>query len=87
MDGGKVVMQGKTIYLSGLSNNRTGYTLTIAGSVGTGQVGISFLEPIQGIPHSLLVPNEELPQSMFPDSQEERFLDENLREFYRKKGL
>ena len=50
MDGGKVVMQGKTIYLSGLSNNRTGYTLTIAGSVGTGQLGVSFFEPIQGIP-------------------------------------
>ncbi|GAI58327.1 unnamed protein product, partial [marine sediment metagenome] len=59
----------------------------IAGSVGTGQVGVSFWEPVQGIPHSLLVPNEELPQSMLPESQEERFLDENLREFYRKKGL
>ena len=80
-------MKGKTIYVGGLSNNRTGYTLTIAGSVGTGQVGVSFLEPVQGIPHSLLVPNEELPQTMFPESQEERFLDENLREFYRKKGL
>ena len=87
MDGGKVVMKGKTIYLEDTSNNRTGYTLTIASSTSTGQVGSSFLEPVQGIPHSLLVPNEELPQSMFPESQEERFLDENLREFYRKKGL
>lgn len=87
MDGGKVVMKGKTIYVGGLSSNRTGYTLTIAGNVGTGQVGVNFLEPVQGIPHSLLVPNEELPQSMSPESQEERFLDENLREFYRKKGL
>ena len=87
MDGGKVVMKGKTIYLEGISNNCTGYTLTIAGSASTGQVGLSFLEPVQGIPHSLLVPNEELPQSMSPESQEERFLDENLREFYRKKGL
>jgi len=87
VDGGKVVMKGKMIYVGGLSSNRTGYTLTIAGSVGTGQVGVSFVEPVQGIPHSLLVPDEELPQSMSSESQEERFLDENLREFYRKKGL
>ena len=87
MDGGKTVMKEKTIYIDVIRNNLTGYTLAISGSVGTGQVGISLLEPIQGMPHSLLLPNEELPQSIFPESQEERFLDENLRAFYRKKGL
>ena len=87
MDGDNIVMKEKTIYVEVLSSNRTGYTLTISGSAGTGQVGVSFLEPIQGMPHSLLIPNEELPQSISPESQEESFLDENLREFYRKKGL
>ena len=87
MDGGNTVMKAKTIYIDGLSNSHTGYTLTISGSVGTGQVGVSLSEPIQGMPHSLLLPNEELPQSISPESQEERFLDEKLREFYRKKGL
>ena len=87
MDGGDTVMKGKTIYIDGLNNNRTGYTLTISGSVGTGQLGASSLEPIQGMPHSLLPRKEELPQSSSPGAQEEHFLDENLREFYKKKGL
>lgn len=80
-------MKTKTIYLSELSPNRTGYTLSVAGNVGTGHVGVFFVEPIQGMPHPLIVNDEELPQSMFPESQEGRFLDKNLKEFYRKKGL
>lgn len=80
-------MKVKTLYGAVISDDQTGYTLTISGSVSTGQVEISSLEPIQGMPHSLILSNEELPQSISPEPQEEGFLDEKLREFYRKKGL
>jgi len=80
-------MTEKRIYGDIVSNNQTGYTLTISGSVSTGQVEISSLEPIQGIPQSLILSNEELPQNISPEPQEERFLDEKLREYYRKRGL
>ena len=80
-------MTEKRIYGDIVSNNQTGYTITISGSGSTGQVEMSSLDPIQGMPHSLLLRNKELPQSISPESQEEHFLDENLREFYRKKGL
>ncbi len=80
-------MTVKRIYGDIVSNNQTGYTITISGSGSTGQVEMSSLDPIQGLPHSLILSDEELPQSISPEPQEERFLDEKLREFYRKKGL
>ncbi len=80
-------MKVKTLYGAVISDDQTGYTLTISGSVSTGQVGMSSLEPIQGMPHPLILSNGELPQNISPEPQEERFLDEKLREFYRKKGL
>jgi len=80
-------MKEKTIYVDVIRYDHTGYTLALSGNVGTGQVGGFASEPMQGMPQPLLPLEEDLPQSIFPETREERFLDDNLLEFYRKKGL
>jgi hypothetical protein len=44
------------------------------------------MPPLQGIPYSPVSSGEESRQYIFPESREERFLDNNLLEFYKKKG-
>jgi len=86
MDGGDEMKEGKTVYIDAVNTDYAGYSLTILASGSTGQVGGIQFAPIQGIPYSHISSGEESRQFIFPESREERFLDNNLLKFYKKKG-
>lgn len=60
----------------------TGYTLSIVGTINTGN---EIIPPIQGFPSINYCIIEE-DQDIFPDTREELFIDQKLQEFYHKKG-
>lgn len=78
--------KGTTIYIEAENTDYAGYSLTILSGISTGQVGEAPITPMQGIPYFLVQPREESRRNIFPESREERFLDDNLLEFYKKKG-
>lgn len=86
MDGGDEMKKGETVYIESVNTDYAGYSLTILAGDSTSQVGGIQLAPIQGIPYSYVSSGEESRQYIFPESREERFLDNNLLEFYKKKG-
>lgn len=86
MDGGDEMKKGETVYIEAANTDFAGYSLTILTGGSTGQVGGIPLAPIQGIPYSRVSSGEESRQYIFPESREEHFLDNNLLEFYKKKG-
>ena len=74
MDGGNQVMK-ETIYILPDTENYTGYTTYVAMGTSTSELE-DFSLPIE----------EEAKDYIFPETREERFLDKDLVEFYRKKG-
>lgn len=86
MDGGDEMKKGRTVYIEAVNTDYAGYSLTIVAGGSTSQVGGIQLAPIQGVPYSHVSSGEESRQYIFPESREERFLDNNLLEFYKKKG-
>lgn len=80
------MMKNKELYIESEDPDFTGYSFTIFAGSNTGQVGDVIVAPIQGMPFSISSQQEERPESIFPESREERFLDQNLQEFYKKKG-
>jgi len=78
--------KGTTIYIEAENTDYAGYSLTILSGISTGQVGGAPITPMQGIPYFLVPPREESRRNIFPESREERFLDDKLLEFYKKKG-
>lgn len=79
--------KGKTIsFIEEDNEDNTGYTLTVSVGDCTDQLVGAMMPPLQGIPYSRVSSEEESQQYIFPESREERFLDNNLLEFYKKKG-
>lgn len=62
----------------------TGYTLSIIGSMNTGDFGDEEIPAIQGIPSIAI--SQKQNQVLFPETREEHFIDQKLEEFYKKKG-
>ena len=72
-------MKKTIIYIPPKSENYTGYAMFVL--MGTSTSDISFL------PLAEQGDNEENEKEyVFPESREERFLDKDLLEFYKKKG-
>lgn len=89
MDGGDEMKKGEIVYIEAVNTDYAGYSVTILAGGSTGQgseIPLAPIPPIQGIPYSLVSSGEESRQYIFPESREERFLDNNLLEFYKKKG-
>ena len=83
-------MTQRSIYILPESQEHTGYSLQI-GYVGTTSEldDLALLEERADIEDKGQRQEEERDQQrepMFPDTREESFIDESLREFYKKKG-
>lgn len=75
-----------TIHIEADSDDRTGYTLKVSAGASTSELSGVSIAPIQGLPVSL-VPTEEFAENIFPETREERFMEESLMKFYEKKGM
>lgn len=71
-----------TIYISPDTEDYTGYTTYVLMGTSTSELGI-FPLPVEELPGAK---EERVDEYIFPETREERFLDKDLVEFYRKKG-
>lgn len=79
-------MKERTIYVPADSEDYTGYTSHILMGTSTSEVATFTLPEDKVVYKSDQAPEEGAKEFDFPESREERFLDENLQEFYKKKG-
>jgi len=70
----------KTVLIDGEHDDYTGYTVSIPSS---GVTGIGDIFIVQG---TRIKSGRMVSEEVFPDSREEKFFDEKLVEFYKKKG-
>lgn len=75
-----------TIHIEADSDDRTGYTLKVSAGISTSELSGVSIAPIQGLPVSP-VPPEEFAENIFPETREEKFMEESLMQFYKKKGM
>ncbi|MFH0847380.1 MAG: hypothetical protein V1894_04930 [Chloroflexota bacterium] len=68
------------------SNDYTGYSVSVPSAVTTGQCGNESVEAVQGMPVTISRKDLTTELDIFPEAREERFLDEKLIQFYKKKG-
>ena len=75
----------KELFADSADSTMTGYTLSICGTINTGQIGMGPILPIQGL-ITFIAPPDKQEDFIFPNLREDRFLDKGLEEFYKKKG-
>ena len=75
----------KKLFAGSADATLTGYTLSIYGTINTGQIGMGTIPPIQGL-ITFIAPPDKQEDIIFPNVREDRFLDKGLEEFYKKKG-
>jgi len=79
-------MKETTVYVPADSEDYAGYTTHILVGTSTSEVSVFTLMEDKVVYESDQVAEEEAKEYNFPESREERFLDQNLQEFYKKKG-
>ena len=77
----------ETIYIPPDTEDYTGYTTYVLMGTSTSELGI-FPLPVEEAPAGVGQEDKEerVEDYIFPETREERFLDRDLIEFYRKKG-
>lgn len=78
-------MKETTIYITPNSENYTGYATSILMGASTTELS-TFKLMDDKVFDKLDKAGDETKEYTFPESREERFLDRNLLEFYKKKG-
>lgn len=80
-------MKTRTIYISPKTEDYTGYTTFIMMGTSTSDIG-SFKQSEQGefIEFKTADKDEVEKEYVIPEAREERFMDKDLSEFYKKKG-
>lgn len=78
-------MKAKTIYVPPKTEEYTGYTTFIMMGTSTSDIS-SFIQTEQGEVIELKEKEEVEKEFILPESREERFIDKDLSEFYRKRG-
>jgi len=79
-------MKEKTVYVPADSEDYTGYTTYITMGTSTSDISVFTLTEDKVVHEFDQAAEEEAKEHAFPESREERFLDQNLQEFYKKKG-
>ncbi len=79
-------MKETAIYIPADSEDYTGYTTHILMGTSTSEASAFTLMEDKVVHELDQVVEEETKEYNFPESREERFLDQNLQEFYKKKG-
>jgi len=79
-------MKKRMIYVPVDSEDYTGYTTHILMGTSTSEATTFTLTEDKVVYESDQAPEEGAKEIDFPESREERFLDKNLQEFYKKKG-
>ena len=79
-------MKETTVYVPADSEDYAGYTTHILVGTSTSDISVFTLMEDKVVHGFDQAAEEEAKEYNFPESREERFLDQNLQEFYKKKG-